>query len=96
MGDFGFPTAILDVSVDRAQVLGPALIVNGASALAGPLKERKLAVVGMMMRVGSLLARWKLTGRGKPSPYFNDQGQPVAAAKIISKDERAGLRTPRS
>ena len=92
----GFPTTILDASVDRAQILGPALVVNGASALAGPVEERKLAVFGMLIRVGTLLAQWKITGRGKPSPYFNDQGQPVAVANVITKDERAALASTRA
>ncbi|MBP9084996.1 MAG: hypothetical protein KBG15_02715 [Kofleriaceae bacterium] len=90
----GFPTTILDSTVDRTQVLGPALSVNGASALAGPIKDRKLALVGMMLRVGALLARWKMTGRGKPSPYFDAQGQPAAVPQVITKAERAALATP--
>ena len=90
----GFSTTIFDSTVDREPVLGPALVVNGASALGGPMPERKLAVVGMMMRVGALLARWKIMGRGKPSPFFSDQGQPVAAPMIITKEQRAALATP--
>ncbi len=90
----GFPTTILDASVDREPVLGPALVVHGASALGGPMPERKLAFIGMVMRVGTLLACWKIMGRGKSSPFFNGQGQPVAVPTIITKEQRAALATP--
>ena len=92
----GFPTTILDASVDREQVLGPALTVNGGSALGGSIKDRKLAVLAMMLRVGTLLARWKITGRGKPSPYFDAQGQPVVKPTILTKAQRVALASPLS
>jgi len=54
----------------------PAEMMTGGSHLATTLKMvRKLLL-------------WKILGKSKPSPFFDDQGKPVVEPIIVSSDQR--------
>jgi hypothetical protein len=91
------PLVSLDVaaagkSLDEA--LGPptmrmqARYAKGGSA---PFAHPK-APLKLLPRVASHLLRGWLRGRGQPSPFFDERGQPRVAPQLIDKAEREAIR----
>lgn len=92
----GLVHAFIDLDrlgVSRDDALGPATKVQtkfakGAGAPHGSARE--LAV--LIARAVKNIAKWKLTGVGKPSPFFDDRtGAPRATPRVLTSSERARL-----
>jgi hypothetical protein len=88
------PVAFVDRSVVSAeQLLGKSIGIMGSAARGGvpPGVHPKLPagpIAGMLWRI----AKAKLAGKGKPSPFFDPQTQrPRAKAQVLTKEERAAL-----
>ncbi len=79
------------VSIDAA--LGPATIVQTKAARgADAPRERKRQLAALIARAARNMAKWKLTGTGKPSPFFDDRsGAPRATPRVLTSSERAQL-----
>jgi len=56
-----------------------------------PLAQKKVSL-GFMLRVVKFMLVSKLTGAGKPTPFFDSKGEPVKSAHILSQREREELR----
>jgi hypothetical protein len=91
----GLPTALLTESLagrGADEVLGPAVGVQGRFATPAPAPgAHASAPFGLMLRVVKNLARWKLTGRAQPSPYFDASGRPRAEPAVLTPAARAAL-----
>lgn len=74
-------------------VLGPATIVQTKFAPGeGAPRESKRQLARLIAHAARNLAKWKLTGMGKPSPFFDDEtGAPRAAPRVLTSSERAQL-----
>jgi len=59
----------------------------------GPEGTHHSASLGLIARsVGHLLRAW-LAGKGRPSPFFDDEtGAPRVAPRVLTAAEREGLR----
>lgn len=55
-----------------------------------PLSQKKVSLT-FLLRVLKFIIFAKLTGAGKPSPFFNN-GEPIAKPYILNKREREALR----
>jgi hypothetical protein len=65
--------------------------VNTRSAKGGG-KSSPLALVAVILRVGGIVARARVDGSYKRSPFFSpDTGAPVASPKVLSPGERDRL-----
>lgn len=56
-----------------------------------PLALKKVSLL-YLLRVMKFIIFAKLMGAGKPSPFFNNRGEPVSKPYILSKQERMELR----
>lgn len=48
--------------------------------------------LSMVLRAMRIVARAHLLGLVKPSPFFDERGQPAVTPRVLSKDERARFR----
>ena len=72
--------------------IGPTVGVQGRFAKGGaPPGVSERAPVGMLVHAGSLMLRWWLGGRGRPTPFFDDAGAPRVAPEVITREARAKL-----
>jgi len=82
-----------DGTLDR--VFGPPrALMHGREAVGAPPPnahpKAPLAIIG---RLASLLVRWKLGGKGSPSPFFDSRTkEPVCQPTILPTSEREALR----
>ncbi len=78
---------VADPAVAHAR-LGPVrAYVNTGSAI-GPLPEsitRKSSTLRYVLKIVRKMLVWKLTGQGRPSPFFDDKGHPVSEPKILGR-----------
>lgn len=56
-----------------------------------PLAQKKVSW-SFLLRVFKFMVFAKLTGKGKPSPFFTQYGKPITEPYILSKQERTALR----
>ncbi|WP_341501259.1 DUF6151 family protein [Gallaecimonas sp. GXIMD4217] len=83
----GILSAFLAPGQDVDATLGPVLgAVHVRHALGrvpdearGPYSHRRL-----VLRILAKLLVWKLAGKGRPNPFFDDQGRPVAQPEVVS------------
>jgi hypothetical protein len=68
-----------------SDVLTPPVGIWGRFAIGGPLRGvHDKASPWFYAKVGANLLRWKITGQGRPSPFFDDRtGAPRAQPKIL-------------
>ena len=73
--------------------LGPATFIYGRSAQGdvSAFAEPKASLRTILRIVGFLL-REKIAGAHRPSPLFDDAGQPVSSPRILPAAEREALR----
>lgn len=92
----GLLSEFLDIPDEqRDKVLGPVrgycFTKSASGALPDSIRKHGLPP-SMVLRAFSRIATWKLKGLGKPSPFFNAKGQPVAAPTLA--DSSAPQQTP--
>ncbi|WP_413288354.1 DUF6151 family protein [Bdellovibrio sp. HCB337] len=56
-----------------------------------PPKAQQKVSLGFMLRVIKFIGFAKLSGSGKPSPFFKVDGNPISEPKVLSKTERDAL-----
>lgn len=74
----------------RESAIGPPLghIQQKAAKGKPPFPENNVRVISRSVR---RVARWFVTGKGKPSPFFDDTGTPRVTPRVLSPDERHAL-----
>lgn len=73
--------------------LGPPIGHVQTKFARAPLPKKPEPLLPVIAHCGSLLAKWWLTGAGKPSPFFDSATRaPVVEPRILSATERAALR----
>ncbi len=90
----GIPVAFLQDSDSADDVLGPVTgRVNGRSAYGDvPADTHASAPPSLILKtMGKLLGR-RVTGKHRPTPFFDASGKPVSDATVLSLDERDALR----
>jgi len=83
----GLVHTFMDVP-DREKTLGPILTyVQTQHAIKPPVYPVQSAKfpLGIIARMIRKTLIWKLTGKGKPSPFFDDRGLPIVKPLIVSK-----------
>lgn len=78
--------------------VGPSVGMNGRLAEDGvPPGVHPRAPLGLVARAFWLIVRWWITGKGRPSDYFDDRtGAPRSQPLVLTADERARLAPQRS
>ncbi len=79
---------IMDDDGIRDQALGPVrTYVQGQHALKELPSKRynKGFPLGITLRIMGKILKWKLTGKGKPNPFFDEDGRPVSKPSIVSE-----------
>lgn len=62
------------------------------AAIGGPPPHTKPnPKLRFLAKVSASLAKWWVTGKGSPSPFFDEEREPRAKVQILSPDERASL-----
>ncbi len=91
----GLMTTITDLSSDeRDEMLGRirfGLQSKDAIGSPPPPKSKGVGFAAMKWMIG-FLSKAFFKGGAKPHPFFNEQGQPIVAARILSQAERDHLR----
>lgn len=93
----GMSKAMMDHAADgsdRDQVLGKPIAymqTKFASGAGFPGGDHGASVFTFVARSAKLLAKWKLSGAGKPSPFFDDKRHPRATPQVLSAEERGAL-----
>ena len=73
---------------EREARFGPSVGIQGRFARGGkPAQTHDKAPFSTLWATGGILLRGALTGAHQPSPFFSG-GEPVVAARILTKDER--------
>ncbi len=82
-----------DTSPDRA--LGPLTVRLNARCATGPAPRGSHDTVPTTFLLGTALGFvWdRLTGQHRPNPFRNDDGSPVHAPEVLTKEERERLRS---
>jgi hypothetical protein len=80
---------------DRDAVLGkPVGYIHGRFAVGNPPPHvHRTASLGVVARSARLILGWSVTGKGKPSPFFDSAGGPTAVPQVLRPEEREALRT---
>lgn len=88
----GLPRVCLVDATDA--IVGPAVGVHGRLAPGGvPPGAYSRAPVSMIVKAVKLMLRWWMGGKGKPSPYFDDEGNPRVRPEVLDAERRERLRT---
>lgn len=88
------PEAFVDgASKSQLEAVGKPVGIKGLSAVGGvpPGVHPNLPfgpIAGILLRV----VRAKLAGKARPSPFFNEAGQPRVAPQVLTREERTALR----
>lgn len=85
----GVPVRFFTATPDS--VVGPAYAhVQTKSALNGgpPYPNHDLSAIARMVR---RLAKWKITGGGKPNPFFDDVGKAPVTPHVLTLEQRKAL-----
>lgn len=73
--------------------VGPAIGVQGRYAIGGvPEGVHGRAPLGLVTRSVALIFGWWITGKGRPSEYFDARGIPRSEPLVLDADARAKLR----
>jgi hypothetical protein len=80
------------------EAVGPAVGANGRFAIGGvPPDVHARAPLGFIAHAVWMLTRWWIGGKGRPSPYFDEQtGAPRSTPTMLDATERARLDVARS
>lgn len=82
--------AFVDLPVDA---VGLAVGVQARFATNGPPPGAYArAPLGIVVHAARMLARWWIRGKGRPSPYFDDDGVPRSAPVVLDRATRDRLR----
>jgi hypothetical protein len=82
-------------SAARDAALGPSLVnIKPESAIGSVPVSSGWVMARMIAKVLRLIATWWLTGAGKPSALFDEKGDPRAAVRILTPEERGALDRP--
>lgn len=91
----GLIHAIMDVadSDARDQAIGePIAHVQTQGAIGSlPPYPRDISLPRIIVRSVRLLATWKLTGAGTPSPFFDARGAPRTPPQVLTPEQRRAL-----
>ncbi len=95
----GLPGAMLEEDLKAqgldASALAPAVGVQGKSGFPTPSPTAHAsAPLSLIARIVWFLGRAVLTGKGRPTPYFDDAGAPRVRPEVLSAEARAALRDP--
>jgi hypothetical protein len=85
----GVSTAVL---ANGETWLPAAVPWNEQSAL-GRVTGSRFTKLRTLAHVTRLLLGWKLSGKGLPSPLFDDEGRPRFPVQILTAEERGALAT---
>jgi hypothetical protein len=87
-----FDTGAAGRSLD--ETLGkPIASIQGRFAIGGvPPGAHASAPPSLLLRSARLLLAAWLRGKGRPSPFFDARGTPVAVPRVLTPEERAALR----
>jgi hypothetical protein len=93
----GLVDCFIDHAADgrsREEVLGPPTRIHGRFAKGGgPEGTHRSASLALLARSAGHLARAWLSGKGRPSPFFDEKtGAPCVAPRVLTPAEREGLR----
>lgn len=77
----------------RTAVLGEPIGHVNTSAVIGrlPPHPHDMWLPRLLARTVRLMATWWVTGAGKPSPFFDEQGAPRSAPLVLTPEQRAAL-----
>ena len=74
---------------DKEKTLGPFLAIVQTQYAKGtpdyPEHHAKFPI-GITFRIIRKILLWKLQGKGKPSPFFNDDGRPIVKPDIVHNE----------
>jgi hypothetical protein len=79
--------------VGRDELLGIAHPIQTDSAYGeGAPKQKSSAIFAVLLRTMGKVIGWKITGAGKPSPFFDAKtNAPAATPKVLTPQERGAL-----
>ncbi len=84
----GMIHSFMDDSGTRDQNLGPIRFHGFTEDAVSPLplerQPSKWQVFRLIVRFLSLLLTWKLQGKGRPNPFFDEKGQPIVDGPTLS------------
>lgn len=82
--------------MSREDVLGPGQPVQTDAAYGeGAPKQKASALFNVLLRTMTKVLGWKITGKGKVSPFFDAKtGAPKAEPKVLTPEEREKLKNP--
>ena len=74
---------------DRDRALGPIRIDANRQDASKPLPaDRSRGSMGLfILRFLSQIVFWRLTGKSKPNPVFDDSGQPIAVPELVGNQD---------
>ena len=76
----------------RDEWLGTPIGIQAKLAPNAPPGAHAGAPIAYLARVARKLARWWLTGKGFPTPFFDSKGTPSVEPQVLSAPEREALR----
>ena len=88
----GVISAFMEIAGDEDQILGPVGWYLQGKYATKPLPPGR-KIVGfppsLILRLFWNILVWKLKGLGKPTPFFNDDGAPVAKPEMVTQSKKA-------
>ena len=83
----GVVHSFMDLENDRDNTLGPVRAYVQVKHATGehtyPHSADKFPL-GITLRIASKMLVWKITGKSKPSAFFDDNGKPVSSPTVVS------------
>ena len=77
----------------RDQLLGKPFLIHARQARgAAPAGAHPKVPLALIARIVPKLAKWLLTGKGSPSPFYGSKGAPRVEPQILTASERDDLR----
>jgi hypothetical protein len=74
-------------------LIGMPTGINASSATGEvPAYAHAKAPAGLLLRIVKHLLSWWVTRQGRPNPFFQAQGEPIAKPYVLTAAERASLR----
>lgn len=80
----------------RQRTFGPprGLMARFATGPTVPGAHPKMPI-SLMLKALALMLRWQLSGRSKPSPFYDRAGEPIAVPEVLDQRERQRLHPTR-
>lgn len=69
---------------ERFGPLAARVNMSGATGRLPPDKAQQISSLGYGLKVLRLLLWWKLSGRGRPTPFFDAAGAPLSEPEVLS------------